>query len=170
MIQDRNFATKYSQFGHNDQKAAANISVEQFEANLKAFISDVIAAGGTPIITTSISRRNYSGGKVVEDLAPQVAAALAVASNTGSAYIDLNKASMAYLNSIGATNSHQYNLATSDNTHLNPSGALVFGTLVGSLLEGSAVGNQITPYLKLNATIIQDIQAGKFILPTGGVS
>jgi lysophospholipase L1-like esterase len=37
------------QFGHNDQKAAANISIHQFQANLQAMAEEVQAAGGTPV-------------------------------------------------------------------------------------------------------------------------
>jgi lysophospholipase L1-like esterase len=37
------------QFGHNDQKAAANISLERFSANLEQMVLDVQAAGGTPV-------------------------------------------------------------------------------------------------------------------------
>lgn len=37
------------QFGHNDQKAAANITVEQFQANLETMANEVLAAAGTPV-------------------------------------------------------------------------------------------------------------------------
>lgn len=77
---------------------------------------------------------------------------------------------MAYLNAIGAANAYQYNLAADDRTHLNAAGGLVFGTLVGSLLEGSALGSLIGPCLELNETIVDDIEKGIFILPTGGVA
>lgn len=37
------------QFGHNDQKPAANISLAEYAANLAQMASDVKAAGGTPV-------------------------------------------------------------------------------------------------------------------------
>lgn len=40
------------QFGHNDQKAAANISLSEFQTNLENFAKEVKAAGGTPVCST----------------------------------------------------------------------------------------------------------------------
>jgi lysophospholipase L1-like esterase len=40
------------QFGHNDQKEAANISLSQFQTNLENFAKEVKAAGGTPVRST----------------------------------------------------------------------------------------------------------------------
>jgi lysophospholipase L1-like esterase len=37
------------QFGHNDQKATANISIEEYSANLKELASEAKAAGATPV-------------------------------------------------------------------------------------------------------------------------
>lgn len=37
------------QFGHNDQKAAANISLEQYQANLQTMATQVKTLGGTPV-------------------------------------------------------------------------------------------------------------------------
>ena len=37
------------QFGHNDQKVAANISLAQYTANLETFTDEVKAAGGIPV-------------------------------------------------------------------------------------------------------------------------
>jgi lysophospholipase L1-like esterase len=37
------------QFGHNDQKEEAGISLEQFQANLEQLAREVIEAGGTPV-------------------------------------------------------------------------------------------------------------------------
>ena len=67
------------QFGHNDQKADKNISVAQFTTNLKNLAKQVTAAGGTPILVTSLSRRKYSSGAIKPDLVEQVKATLAAA-------------------------------------------------------------------------------------------
>jgi len=155
------------QFGHNDQKAAANISVPQFTTNLETMVSDVRAAGGTPILVTSLSRRNFNAttGKVILDLAPQVAATLVAAEESKSAYIDLNKYSMAYLNAIGQNNSLLYDRIPLDNTHLNVGGDFLFGNMAGWLIEGSAVGKDVKEYICANKSIIRDIEEGVFILP-----
>jgi lysophospholipase L1-like esterase len=157
------------QFGHNDQKPAANISVPQFIANLERMVSDVRLAGGTPILVTSLSRRNFNSttGLVELDLAPQVAGALAAAKATRSAYIDLNKYSMAYLNAIGEADAILYDRILLDNTHLNVPGDLLFGNMVGWLIGRSAVGKAVKRYINTNATIIGDIKSGTFILPSG---
>lgn len=155
------------QFGHNDQKAAANISVAEFTTNLENMASDVRKAGGTPILVTSLSRRNFNSttGLVIEDLAPQVAATLVAAKEVGSAYIDLNKYSMVYLNAIGQTDALHYDRIVGDNTHLNVGGDFLFGNMVGWLIEGSEVGKEAEEYICLNRTIIRDIEEGVFILP-----
>ena len=158
--------TDISQFGHNDQKVDKNISVAQFETNLKTFVSDVRTAGGTPILVTSLSRRNFnSTGQVTLNLAPQVAATLRVAAETGSAYIDLNKASVAYLSAIGLTNAYKYNLKPEDRTHLNYPGSLVFGNIVGSLIEQSQVAKEVRNYIKGDKAILKAVKNGQFIFP-----
>lgn len=37
------------QFGHNDQKAAANISLSEYQKNLENLATEVKEAGGTPV-------------------------------------------------------------------------------------------------------------------------
>lgn len=37
------------QFGHNDQKASANISLDEYQTNLENMAKDVKVAGGTPV-------------------------------------------------------------------------------------------------------------------------
>ena len=157
--------TRGYKFGHNDQKEAANISIARFEENLTRFVSDVRLAGGTPILVTSLTRRGFSGGKVIENLVPQVNATLKVASETKAAVVDLNKASTKYVNAIGSTNADLYNLKPGDRTHLNWSGGVVFANLVSSLIEGSEVGKKVRKYIQLNETIIAAIENGQFILP-----
>lgn len=39
------------QFGANDQKATANISLSEYQANLENMTDQVRAAGGTPVRT-----------------------------------------------------------------------------------------------------------------------
>jgi hypothetical protein len=158
------------QFGHNDQNV---ISIEEYTANIKNLALDVQHAGGYPILVTPLSRRNYdASGLVIEDLLPQRLAVLSVAATfaTGSAFvIDLNFASMTYLNRIGKGNSLLYNLVPIDDTHLNSAGGLVFGNMVSGLIVQevkSAHGYSIDSYTHPNSTIWDAIVKGKFILPT----
>lgn len=58
-------------------------------------------AGGNPILVSSLTRRIFSGGKVVENLANERNATLTVAESKGSMVIDLNIVSENYCNAIG---------------------------------------------------------------------
>ncbi|TVY75737.1 Rhamnogalacturonan acetylesterase RhgT [Lachnellula suecica] len=154
------------QFGHNDQKAAANISIADFEANLSKMVSDVRAAGGTPILVTSLSRRNFnSSGEVIEDLAPQVAATISVGGQTSTTVVHLNEESTKYLDAIGQADAAQYNRIADDFTHLNSAGETLFGQMVGWLVTQSNLATKVQDFIKLNGTIVKDIEAGVFILP-----
>lgn len=53
---------------------------------------------------------------------------------TRSTIIDLNAASLAYVNAIGRDASWVYNWGPGDNTHLNPYGEVVFGRMVIDLI------------------------------------
>jgi lysophospholipase L1-like esterase len=153
------------QFGHNDQKAAANISVAAFSTNLANMVSDVHSAGGTPILVTSLSRRNYnSSGLVIEDLAPQVAATNSVAAETKTTVLHLNEESTKYLDAIGEEDAWQYNRIPDDYTHLNSAGEKLFGEMIGWILERSDLGKKVEGFVKLNETIVKAIEEGVFIL------
>lgn len=89
------------QFGHNDQKAATGITITDFARNLGVFVDEVRNAGGEPILVSSLTRRVFSGGKVVQSLANERNATLTVAKSKGTKAIDLNIASENYCNAIG---------------------------------------------------------------------
>ncbi|KAH8807647.1 SGNH hydrolase-type esterase domain-containing protein [Xylogone sp. PMI_703] len=155
------------QFGHNDQKVSANISIEEYSDNLKNFALEVKAAGGTPILVTPLSRRNFnSSGLVTEDLAPQRLATIAVAKSLHIDYIDLNEASTKYLDAIGEANSATYNRIPSDFTHLNPTGSVVFGDMVSWLLTSTtSVKAKLKPYTRPDETVVRDIERGVYVFP-----
>jgi len=156
------------QFGHNDQKASANISIAEYTSNLASMGQQVQAVGGTPILVTPISRRNFnSSGLVTEDLAPQRAATIAAANSIGADYIDLNEASTVYLDAIGAADAATYNRITGDFTHLNAVGSIVFGAMVSMLLmTTTSVGAKLEPYLKPNQGVEHAIQHSVYIYPS----
>jgi lysophospholipase L1-like esterase len=122
------------QFGHNDQKESAGISISDYKKNLAAFAREVKSAGGTPILVTPLTRRTFKGSKVVENLSEQRTATIAAATGGGYSYIDLNMASTKYINEIGQSKAMQYNLADKDYTHLNTRGSVLFGRMVANLL------------------------------------
>lgn len=174
------------QFGHNDQKAEAGISLEQFTTNLQNMANEVKSAGGTPvrpfyprvkpshrqdrkppiliptwqILITSLTRRNFSGGKVKQDLEDQRNAAIAAAKAVGAQWLDLNIASVDYINAIGQENAEYYNLSEGDRTHLNTKGEIVFGRMVADLMVRER--EDLRPYFKENKALSDKIWAGEF--------
>ncbi|KAJ4984516.1 GDSL-like lipase acylhydrolase [Stagonosporopsis vannaccii] len=163
-------ANKYSpyvtiQFGHNDQKPEKNISMADLTANLITFVEEVRAAGATPILVTSLSRRRFSNstGKVTENLADVTAATKEAAAKSKAYIIDLNTASTKYLNSIGADKAASYNLIPTDFTHLNAEGSVVFGNLVAQLIDAEVpeVKKYVVPVKKIAAAL----DAGKYVFP-----
>lgn len=135
-------------------------------ANLIKFVDEVRAAGATPILVTSLSRRRFSTstGKITENLADVTAAAKEAAAKSKADIIDLNAASTKYLNSIGADNAATYNLNPTDFTHLNAEGSVVFGNLVAQLIdvEVPEVKKYVVPVKKVAAAL----NAGTYIFPT----
>ncbi|KAF3053571.1 hypothetical protein E8E11_011844 [Didymella keratinophila] len=163
-------ATKYNpyvtiQFGHNDQKPEKNISMADLTANLVAFVNEVRAAGATPILVTSISRRRFSNstGKVVESLADVTAAAKEAATKSKADIIDLNAASTKYLNAIGADNAATYNLNPTDFTHLNAEGSVVFGNVVAQLIDAEVP--EVKKYVVPVKKVAKALDEGKYIFP-----
>jgi hypothetical protein len=134
-------------------------------ANLVAFVNEVRAVPATPIIVTSLSRRSYgSSGHVSLSLADVTAAAKAAAEQSGADIIDLNGASMKYLNAIGADNAHTYNLNPTDNTHVNVAGSQVFGNLVAMLIDEEVPA--VKKYVQPVKSIQTALQKGTYIYPT----
>ncbi|EFQ27369.1 GDSL-like Lipase/Acylhydrolase [Colletotrichum graminicola] len=148
------------QFGHNDQKAAANISSEQFQANLQTLATEVTAAGGIPVIITSLTRRTFSGGKVIQNLETERLGAIAAAEAVGTTYLDLNTASTNYLNAIGNENGHKYDLSPGDSTHLNTAGGVVFGRLVADLLLEKR--EDLAEFIRENKALSIKLKNGEF--------
>ncbi|KAF2469243.1 SGNH hydrolase [Lindgomyces ingoldianus] len=147
------------QFGHNDQKNTSGVSVEEYKTNLKNFASEAKSAGAIPVLLTPLTRRNFNGAKVTENLAEQRAATISVAESNSIRYIDLNIASENYVNAIGKTAASKYNLASNDWTHLNEWGGVVFARIVSDLLVKKFP--ELEGVTKANATMSALIAEGK---------
>ncbi|KAF9877060.1 GDSL-like Lipase/Acylhydrolase [Colletotrichum karsti] len=122
------------QFGHNDQKPEKGISLDQYQTNLGNLAKEIKALGATPILVTPLTRRSFSNGVVTNNLSNERERTIAAATATGTTYIDLNLNSRKFVQAIGETKAHSYNLKDGDNTHLNAEGSKVFGRLVADLL------------------------------------
>jgi lysophospholipase L1-like esterase len=157
------------QFGHNDQKAAANISLSQYTENLETFVTEVFNAGATPILVTPLSRRNYEDStgnpSIITSLANETAATISAAHHASSRYINLNQASTKYLNAIGPTNAYTYNLNAADYTHLNVAGSIVFGGIVAQMIAQDFPHLGREGYLRINKQLTEDVGRGIYYYP-----
>jgi lysophospholipase L1-like esterase len=130
------------QFGHNDmpgkglqRETDANTT---YAANMRRYIEQARAIGAQPVIVTSLSRRSYQDGKLVQDLKAYAEAAKRVASEEDAALIDLNAQSVKLLETMTQERADQFDAAVHpdardkgpDRTHLNAAGAAVFGRMV----------------------------------------
>jgi lysophospholipase L1-like esterase len=123
--------------------------------------NQVRSAGGTPIILTSLTRRTFTNGQLVDSLDNVAEAAKRAAASIGVTVLDLNAASSKYVQAIGQSNADKYNLAQGDRTHLNPHGTVVFGRMVADLIVGwrSALSTYIKPDAALSKKIAQGVYA-----------
>ena len=93
------------QFGHNDQPGKPGRSTDlatEFPANLKHYVEEVRAAGAKPVLVTPLTRRSFTNGKLVNDLAPWAAATRKVAAEMNVPLIDLNADSAAAVDAMGS--------------------------------------------------------------------
>ncbi|ROW01978.1 hypothetical protein VMCG_05514 [Cytospora schulzeri] len=160
------------QFGHNDQKASANISLSEYQSNLEDLATEVKEAGGIPILVTPLTRRGFtSEHNATDNLADQRLATIAAANSTSTWYVDLNQASHQYVDTIGNESSQLYDLNGDDQTHLNDYGSLVFGTMVADLILGhppvigdphwkSSNNSCLAQWIKPNKTLSDEIWSG----------
>lgn len=133
------------QFGHNDQPGKPGRSTDlatEFPANLKRFVAEVRAAGGTPLLATPLTRRAFKDGRLVHDLRPWADATLAVAREEGVPVIDVNALSAEAVQGLGPEGADRLAMAPPgapgfDRTHVGPEGACLFAGLVAEALRRS---------------------------------
>jgi lysophospholipase L1-like esterase len=130
------------QFGHNDMPGKGPERETDpdttYAANMRRYIQEARAAGAWPVIVTSLSRRNYKDGKLVEDLTAYASVAKRVASKEHVPAIDLNAESVKLLKTMTQEQADKFDAETHpdatskgpDRTHLNPAGASVFARMV----------------------------------------
>ncbi|KAI1491292.1 SGNH hydrolase-type esterase domain-containing protein [Biscogniauxia mediterranea] len=153
-------------FGHNDQKSTSGVTFEEYQQNLINFAKEVQSLGGTPLLTSSLTRRVFPSGQdhnATDSLHDQRLAAIAAAEATNSTVIDLNAASLKYVDEIGKAAAQEYNYGDgkNDTTHLNPWGTVVFGRMVIDLLirEKPSLKSWFTPNETLSNALWNGIPA-----------
>jgi lysophospholipase L1-like esterase len=99
------------QFGHNDQPGKPGRSTDlatEFPANLKAYVDEIRAAGGKPVLVTPLTRRQFKDGKLIDDLSPWAQATRKVATETGTPLVDLHADSYAAVQAMGAAEATRF--------------------------------------------------------------
>ena len=121
------------QFGHNDQPGKPGRSTDlatEFPANLRRYVAEARAAGAQPVLVTPLVRRQFTAGRLANDLEPWAAAVRAVAAETGVPLIDLNARSAAAVQALGPALSARLAQAA-------PSRQVAAAALTGSTIAAS---------------------------------
>jgi lysophospholipase L1-like esterase len=130
------------QFGHNDQKTIPALHTDPdttFATNLHRYIADVRAIGAVPVLVTSLSRRNYKDGVLVQDLTAYADATKKVAADEYITVIDLNQMSVAMLKRMSQELADRYDKGTDPDTG-KPLAVAVDSTATGVDRAGAVAG------------------------------
>lgn len=133
------------QFGHNDQPGKPGRStdlVRDFPGNMARYAQEVKDAGGMPVLVTPLTRRQFKGQWLANDLAPWAAATRGAATQAGVPVLDLNKDSQAAVQSMGEAEADTLAEAPKpepkfDRTHLGEKGAKLFSGIVAGELRSA---------------------------------
>ena len=106
----------FIQFGHNDMKSKATNALDIYRSNLKKVVARTRSLGGTPVLVTSMERKN---GVDQDTLAGYPDAVRAVAREENCALIDLNAMSRQFYRALGPDIGHAFQ----DGTHHNNYGS-----------------------------------------------
>lgn len=133
------------QFGHNDQKQQHLAAGAGYSVNLHRMIREIRSLGASPILCTSVERRNFHKGVPVATLADYADAVGSVAEDMGVPVIDLHDwtsklyaaagedGSAAYFTQFEPGTHAHWPEGIEDNTHFNQQGLC---SLRGSLQSG----------------------------------
>lgn len=97
----------FIEFAHNDQKANSGVEANtSYKEYLRTYIQKARDKGATPVLVTSMYRRNFdSAGKLVNTLGDFPEAMRQVANEQNVALIDLNAMSKTLFETLGVENS-----------------------------------------------------------------
>ncbi len=168
----------FIQFGHNDQKVNDPVRYTnpftQYRSNLEKFVRETREKGATPILFSSIVRRNFNEDGVLVDTHGQYPLVVRmVANDLDVPFIDLQLLTEQLEISYGPQDSKQLHLhlepgedpyeprGVTDNTHLSKKGAILVASL--ALQEISGKDLELKKFIKpevLSRQIIQDNSVG----------
>ena len=127
------------QFGHNDEPGKGpdreTHPSTTYRANMIRYVEEVRVAGATPVLVTSIVRRNFDAdGKIKRDhLVPYVEEVRKIALEKKVFLIDLYAMTLAQAGALPASERESFNAVTkdgkTDTTHLGPKGRREIGAM-----------------------------------------
>ena len=131
------------QFGHNDMPgkgpARETDPKTTYPENMARLVDEARAIGATPVLVTSMARRNFLKGKIRDELAPWVEAAKKVAAEKKVPLVDLSGRSIELLERIGPDAAAVFDPKTKDgkpdHTHLSTKGGETMADLIADELR-----------------------------------
>ncbi|MEW2636265.1 rhamnogalacturonan acetylesterase [Streptomyces sp. NPDC048389] len=136
------------QFGHNDAKSADPARYTEpwstYREQLRGYVEGARARGAVAVLATSVERRRFdTHGGAVPTHGDYPAAMRALATDTGTALLDIQALSIARWQELGPEGTKAYFNWTpteQDNTHFNPPGAIAVARMVaGELLRAGVL-------------------------------
>lgn len=142
------------QFGHNDQKIEdpnRYTTIGDYQKNLRLFIEVARKQGATPILLTSVTRRQFDGDQISPlSVGEYPQATLAVAASENVVVLDIHQRSRHFFNQLGPEASKPYFMhlaphiaanypeGLADDTHLSPLGAQAVAQIVVTAIKENA--------------------------------
>ena len=156
------------QFGHNDQPGKGpereTDAATSFAANIARYVDEVRAIGATPILVTSLTRRNFDPNhptRIISTLTPYVETVKKIAAEKNVPLIDLHARSIELCERWGPERTRALNPmkdnGDADTTHLSPESSVVFARLVVEDL--ARVVPALKPHLRAEPTSGQPMSA-----------
>lgn len=130
------------QFGHNDEpgKPGRSTTLEEYRENMNRYVDETRAAGATPVLVTSLVRRQFDHAqdhKINSSLETHAAIVREIAAAKKVPLIDLHARSKQLCERLGREGCLVFSPSKTgdgktvpDGTHLNENGYVLFGRLV----------------------------------------
>ncbi|GEP97418.1 rhamnogalacturonan acetylesterase [Chitinophaga cymbidii] len=148
------------QFGHNDEKIdkkGVGVMLPEYKANLARFVTEARSRKAIPVLLTSIARRHFENGVLLNTHKGYPDAMRAVADSLKVPLIDMEKKTMALLTALGdersiplflhvAPGHEHYPNGKKDDTHLSPEGARAVAALAVEGMKENKL--PLTKYLR----------------------
>lgn len=165
----------FIQFGHNDEKTDEKrhtVPGGTFDANLRRFVDETRAKGGTPVLFNSIVRRHFVDSVLTDTHGAYLESPRNVASERKVPFIDLNTLSHKLVQEMGPEESKKLFMwvapntlpaiaaGKQDDTHLNPRGAREIARLAVDALSQSVP--ELAKYIRRYDYVVATDGSGDF--------